>query len=312
MINYILPRLLWLPFLLLVVSFVTFCLGFFGPGDPAIVRLGSKATPEKVALLNEKLGLDKPLIVQYTAYMGRFIQGDLGDSYIFEHRSVGELIAPKLLISAQLGLAALTIAFVVGIPVGLLAAYRQGSWIDTALVSLTLLFYSTPVFISAPFLIMLFAVKLHMLPASGWDGFLSLSILMPAFVMGIPGIASITRLTRSSCLEAISQDYVRTARAKGLSEIAVGFHHVLRNALTPILTVFGLSLATLVEGAFITETIFGIPGIGRFAVDSIFNRDYPVIVAMVIIVAMGFALSNLMIDLFYGVLDPRVRKRGIS
>ena len=163
-------------------------------------------------------------------------------------------------VSVQLGLAAMLIAVSLGVPLGLTAAYYQGRWLDTALVSLTLFFLSTPVFISAPFLILLFAVQLGLLPVSGWDGLFSASIVMPALVMGLPGVAGVVRLTRASAIDVLGQDYVRTARAKGLTEATVQARHVLRNALTPLITVLGLSLATLVEGAFITETIFGIPG----------------------------------------------------
>ncbi len=304
---YIARRLLWLPFLLLAVSFVTFLLGFYGPGDPAQVRLGGRGTPEAVERLRHQMGLDRPFLVQYVSYVGNAVRGDLGESYGYSGRTVSVLIGRKTWVSAQLGFAAVTLAVVVGIPVGLLAAYKQGTWIDTALVSAALFFYSTPVFISAPFLILLFALNLHLLPTAGWDGFFSLSIIMPALVMGTPGIAGIARLTRSSAVEVLGQDFVRTARAKGLPERTVQVRHVLRNALVPVVTVLGLSLATLVEGAFITETIFGIPGVGRFAVDSIFNRDYPVIMALVLIVATAFVAANLLVDLLYGFLDPRIR-----
>lgn len=308
MTTFIVRRLLWLPVLLMIVSFVTFVLGFYGPGDPAEVRLGTRATPEAVERLREQLGLDRNFFVQYSSYVWDFVRGDLGDSYIFQGRSVRELVMPKVWISAQLGLAAMLISVGLGIPLGLITAYKHGTWLDTALVSLSLVFLSTPVFISAPFLILVFAVNLGLFPVSGWDGFFSTSLIMPALVMGTPGIAGMTRLTRASAIDVVSQDYIRTARAKGLSEVTVQVRHVLRNALMPIVTILGLSLAGLVEGAFITETIFGIPGIGRLAVDSIFSRDYPVIVALVLIVATVFVLANLLVDLLYGFLDPRTRQ----
>ena len=308
MTAFIVQRLLWLPILLVIVSFVTFVLGVYGPGDPAEVRLGTRATPEAVERVREQLGLDRNFFVQYGSYVGDFVRGDLGDSYIFQGRSVRELVMPKVWISAQLGFAAMLISVGVGIPLGLVTAYKQGTWLDTALVSLSLVFLSTPVFISAPFLILFFAVNLGFFPVSGWDGFFSTSLIMPALVMGTPGIAGMTRLTRASAVDVLSQDYIRTARAKGLSEVTVQARHVLQNALMPVVTILGLSLAGLVEGAFITETIFGIPGIGRLAVDSIFSRDYPVIMALVIIVATVFVLANLTVDLLYGFLDPRTRQ----
>ena len=305
---YIAQRLLWLPVLLLAVSLITFVLGFYGPGDPAHVRLGARATPEALERLRGQMGLDRPFLVQYGSYVGDALRGDFGESYAYSGRSVAELVGRKTFVSAQLGLTAMLLAVGLGVPVGLLAAYKHGTWADTALVSFALFFYATPVFISAPFLILVFALNLHILPTSGWDGLFSATIVMPALVMGIPGIAGIARLTRSSALEVLGQDYVRTARAKGLSEVRVQVRHVLRNALIPVVTILGLGLATLVEGAFITETIFGIPGIGRFAVDSIFSRDYPVIMALVLILATSFLTANLLVDLLYGFLDPRIRR----
>ena len=309
MLVYVTRRLLWLPFLLLIVTMITFTLGFYGPGDPAEVRLGAKATPEAVERLRLQMGLNRPFLVQYADYIWGAVRGDFGESYALAGRRVSEIIGRKIWISAQLGLAAMAIAVGLGIPLGMLAAYKQGTWMDTALVSLALFFYATPVFITAPFLILFLALKLQLLPTAGWGGFFSLQIIMPALVMGLPGIAGMARLTRASALEVLGQDYVRTARAKGLSEFTVQGRHVLKNAMIPVLTVMGLSMATLVEGAFITETIFGIPGIGRFAVDSIFNRDYPVIMALGLIVAVAFVFTNLLVDLLYGVLDPRIRRQ---
>ena len=306
--TFVLRRLLWLPVLLVIVSFVTFVLGHYGPGDPAQVRLGDRATPEAIALVREQLGLDRPFFVQYGSYIAGVARGDLGDSYAYRGRTVAELALPKIWVSVQLGLVAMALAVSLGIPLGLATAYNQGRWLDTAMVSLTLFFLSTPVFISAPFLILLFAVQFGLLPVSGWDGLFSLSIVMPALVMGLPGVAGVVRLTRASAIDVLGQDYIRTARAKGLTEVTVQFRHVLRNALTPLITVLGLSLATLVEGAFITETIFGIPGVGRLAVESIFSRDYPVIMALVLIVACAFVVANMVVDLLYGFLDPRTRQ----
>ena len=306
---YIARRLLWLPFLLLAVSFITFVLGFYGPGDPVQVRLGARATPESVARVRQQMGLDRPFPVQYADYVWSAMRGDLGESYAHDGHSVQEIIGKKVRVSAQLGLAAMFLSVSMGMPLGLLAAYKQGTWMDTALVSFALFFYATPVFITAPFLILLLALQLDLLPTSGWGGLFSPHIVMPALVLGLPGVAGIARLTRASALEVLGQDYVRTARAKGLTEVVVQRRHVLRNALIPIVTVLGLSMATLVEGAFITETLFGIPGIGRTAVDSIFLRDYPVIMALVLIVAVAFILANLVVDILYGVLDPRIRYR---
>ena len=308
---FVVRRLLWLPVLLVIVSLVTFTLGRYGPGDPAEVRLGERATPEAVALVRAELGLDRPFWAQYGSYMAGVLRGDLGDSYAYRGRTVAELALPKVWVSAQLGLAALLLSVSLGIPLGLAAAYRQGTWADAALVSLALFFLSTPVFVSAPFLILLFAVQLGVLPSGGWEGLFSLRIVMPALVMGLPGIAGVARLTRASAIDVLGQDYVRTARTKGLPELAVQARHVLRTALTPLVTVLGLSLATLVEGAFITETIFGIPGVGRLAVESIFSRDYPVIMALTLLVATAFVVANMAVDLLYSAIDPRTREEGL-
>ncbi|MBI2936109.1 MAG: ABC transporter permease [Chloroflexi bacterium] len=306
---YILRRLLWLPFLLFAVSLITFALGLYGPGDPVEVRLGTKATPERVERLRHQMGLDRPFHVQYVSYMWKALRGDLGESYSFPGTKVAELVRKKMLVSAQVSLAAMIIGVGLGIPLGLLAARKQGTWQDTSAVVGALFFVATPVFISAPFLILVFALKLHWLPVAGWHGFLSPTIVMPALTMGLPGIAGLLRLTRASALEVLHQDYVRTARAKGLPEFTVQTRHVLRNALIPIITVLGFSLAGLVSGAFISETIYGIPGIGRLAVDSIFNRDYPVIMALTLIVSTAFVLANLIADILYALVDPRIRYR---
>jgi len=309
MLPYIIRRLLWLPVILLVVSFVTFVLGQYGPGDPVQVLLGRRTNPDVVARIRHERGLDRPLMEQYVGYMGGVLRGDFGESFQYQGQPVGSLIFGKIGVSVQLGFAAMLIAVVAGVPLGLLAAVKQGSWLDTALVSATLFFYSMPVFITAPVLIIVLALNLHLVPVSGWGGLFDARIFMPALVLGIPSIAGLTRIMRASTLEVLSQDYVRTARAKGLTELIVMRRHVARNALIPIATVIGLSLAGLVEGAFITETLFGIPGIGRLAVDSLFARDYPVIMALTLIVALAFVIANLAVDVTYAVLDPRIRYR---
>lgn len=304
---FIARRLLWLPFLLLIVSLVTFALGTYGPGDPVEVRLGTKANPQSVARMRQQMGLERPFFVQWGDYVRKALKGDLGESYTFRGQTVGGLVAKKIWVSARLTAAAMFIGIGLGIPLGLLAALKQGTWLDGALVSFALFFNATPVFITAPFLIIFFALKLHLLPTGGWDGLFSAKIIMPALVMGLPGIAGLARMTRASALEVLGQDYIRTARAKGLTEFTIQVRHVLRNALIPVITILGLSLAGLVEGAFITETIFGIPGIGRLAVDSIFQRDYPVIMALTLIPACALVMAVLISDILYAVVDPRIR-----
>ena len=293
-----------------MVSFITFTLGRFGPGDPVQTMLGPRASPEAVTRIRQQYGLDDNIAVQYTRYIGGVVQGDFGESFKYRGRSVGELIAKRIPVSAQLGLAALIISVGLGIPLGLLAALKQGTGQDTVIVAGTLLGQSLPVFLTAPVLLLLFALRLDLLPTHGWNGFFSTSIILPALVLGIPGVAILTRLTRASTLDVLGQDYIRTARAKGLSEGMVRSRHVLRNALIPIATTLGFALAGLASGSFIVEGFFGIPGIGLLAIESLFARDYPIIMALTLIGTTLFVLANLLVDLVYPFLDPRIRLRG--
>ncbi len=304
---YILRRLLWTPVLLVLVSFITYVLCYYGPGDPVEVLMRQYRDPEVVARIREQRGLDKPLLVQYGIYIKNALRGDFGESFKYRGRSVSELIGKRILVSSQLGLAGLTLSLLLGIPAGLLAALKQGHWQDISIISGALLFSSLPVFIIIPFLLMLFVLWLGILPSNGWGGLFDVRIIMPALTVGIPGIAFIARMTRNSTVEVLAQDYVRTARAKGLPEFTVRSRHILRNAMIPVFTVVGLGLATLVTGAIITETYFGIPGIGRLSVEAFFARDYPVIMALTLVIAGAYVLANLIVDIGYKFLDPRIR-----
>ena len=304
---YIVRRLFLTPFLLLAVLFITFTLTFVAPGDPVQILMGKYNDPEVVDRIRHHQGLDKPFLQQFGIYIKNAVQGDLGESYKHGQSSVQELIPRKIWISAQLGIAASLISLLLGIPLGFYAALKQGTWLDTTTVSVSLFFMSVPVFLTGPGLLIIFALWLDLLPSSGWGGFLDTRIILPALVLGIPGIAGLVRLTRASTLEVMGQDYIRTARAKGLAEFVVQRRHILRNALIPLVTVVGLSLATLVEGAFITEYIFGIPGAGQLAVTSFFDRDYPVIMALALIIATAFSFANLAVDIAYTFIDPRIR-----
>ncbi len=304
---YIARRLLWLPVLLAAVSAITFTLGRFGPGDPVVVILGNQYSEERAARLRASLGLDRPFIVQYGDYVWGAMRGDLGESYQFRGRSVGSLIASKMWVSAQLGIAASVISIGVGLPLGFVIAHRQGRWQDPATVTLALLLMSIPIMVSAPFLLWVLCLKWGLLPCSGWGGLFDTRIIIPAIALGVPGIAGFTRLMRASTLDVMGQDFIRTAYAKGLSPLAVDKRHILKNAMIPIVTIFAFVLAGLIGGGFIAETILGIPGIGRLAVESIFARDYPVIMAITLIGAAAFVLANLLADIFYAVIDPRIR-----
>ena len=310
MAPYILRRLMWLPCILLVVSFVTFVLGRYGPGDPVEVILGQYNNPEAVERIREQRGLNDPLLVQYGRYIGKVVRGDFGESFKYRGRSVGDLLKKKMWVSGQLNVAALIISLGLGIPIGLYAALRQGTPRDVIAVAFTLLGQSFPVFLTAPGLLLLFALKLDVLPTHGWGGFFDARIILPAMVMGIPGVAMITRLTRASTLEVISQDYVRTARAKGLPESVVHRRHILRNSMIPVVTLLGFSVAGLATTSFIVERFFGIPGVGNLFIESIFARDLPVISGFVLIGTTMFVMANLLVDLIYPFMDPRIRLTG--
>lgn len=307
MAPYILRRLLWLPVILLVVSFVTFVMGRYGPGDPVQVLMGQHSNPEVVERIREQRGLNDNIFVQYGRYLGNVVRGDFGESYKYRGRTVAELLKAKMWVSAQLNLAALALSVGLGVPIGLFAALRQGSWWDTAAVATTLFWQSIPVFLTAPLLLIIFALELDVLPTHGFGGLFDARIILPAFAMGIPGVAILTRLTRASALEVISQDYVRTARAKGLPEMVVRYRHILRNALIPVVTSLGFALAGIAFTSFVVERFFGIPGVGNLLIEAIFARDFPVVNGVVLVGTTMFILANLLVDLLYPVLDPRIR-----
>jgi len=307
---YIVRRTAWLPFILLIVSFITFVLGRYGPGDPVELLMGQHSNPEVVQRIREQRGLNDPILVQYRRYLWGVVRGDFGESFKYRGRSVGLLLKKKMLVSGQLNIAALIISVGLGIPIGLFAALKQGTLWDTGAVIFTLVGQSIPVFLTAPALLLIFALKLDVLPTQGWGGFFDARIILPAVAMGIPGVAILTRLTRASTLDVISQDYIRTARAKGLRESTVRSRHILRNSMIPVVTTLGFSLAGLVFTSFIVERFFGIPGMGNLFIEAIFARDYPIINAVIIIGTSLFVLANLVVDLIYPFMDPRIRLGG--
>ena len=305
--KYIVKRLLWLPVLLLAASLMTFTLGTYGPGDPVRVILGNRYDEEIAERIRAQLGLDRPFFVQYGDYIWNFVQGDFGESYRYRGQPVRELIIRKMWVSAQLAMAAMAISLGFGLPIGFFIAHRQGRWEDPTAVTIALVLMSIPVMVSVPALLWTFCLKLNWVPCSGWGGVFDPRIVVPALTMGIPGIAGLTRLMRASTLDTLGQDFIRTAHSKGLGQMVVNGRHVFRNSLIPIVTILAFSLAGLISGAFITETIMGIPGIGRFAVESVFNRDYPVIMAVTLIGSGAFVLANLLADVTYAIIDPRIR-----
>jgi ABC-type dipeptide/oligopeptide/nickel transport system permease component len=307
LLPYIVRRLLWTPVILLAVTFIAFAVVRFGPGDPIRVAQGQYSDPAALARVRHTEGLDKPFFEQYAIYLKNLAHGSLGESFTYRNRDVAEVIFPKVWKSAQLGLVALLVIFIVGVPVGVFAALRQGKWMDPFSISIFLFFQSIPIVVAAPVMLLIFTVKLHWLPAAGWGGVFDRHIVMPALALSLPGIAGVARLTRATTLSVLRDDYVRTARAKGLSEFRVISRHVMRNALLPLITVIGISLATLVEGAFFAEYLFGVPGIGDFAFNAVKGRDYNVILALTLILAVAFITANIVIDIAYTLIDPRVR-----
>ena len=307
MLVYILRRLLWTPVLLLLAAFFVFFMGTVAPGDPAELRLGNRATPERVDRLREQLGLNDPLPIRYMRFIGNALKGDLGESYVFQGKTVTSLIGPRLLVSVQLNIAASIVALSVGLPLGFYAAKRQGTKTDPAILISMLILYAMPVFFTAPFLILFFAVKLHWVPASGWNGMFSTQVILPALTIGIPGAAIFVRHMRASTLEVIGQEYIRTARAKGMSNFVINYRHVARNAFLPILTLLGFTLAGIFGGSLIVELIYGISGVSRLSLDAIFQRDFPVLTALVLLGSLMLVLANLVIDIAYTIIDPRIR-----
>lgn len=304
---YIVRRMIWLPVLLLAVSLFTFAMFRIVPGDPVIVMLGSKARPESVERVRHELGLDRPFWIQYGDYMWKAVQGNFGESLRYRGQPVLGLILPKMWISAQLALCALIISIAFGLPLGFLVAHKQGSWIDPTVVVLALVFMAILPMLSLPAMLWLLCLKLSWVPCSGWNGIFDPRMVVPAITMGTPGIAGFVRLMRASTLDVMNQDFIRTAHAKGLGTFIIDTRHVLRNAIIPIVTILAFSLAGLIGGAIVTERILGIPGIGYFSVESAFNRDFPVLMALTLITATFFVVATLLADIAYALIDPRIR-----
>lgn len=295
--------LLTLPALWLVLTLV-FLLIHMVPGDPVEQMLGEGAAPGQIAELRHSLGLDQPLLVQYGHYLSQIVRGDLGQSLKFQE-PVRRVIFERYPATLQLAFLALLVCMAIAIPAGVFAAHRRGSGTDRAIGVFTLLGLAVPNFALGPLLITLFSIELGWLPVSGRGG--PLNYILPAATLGAALAAILTRMVRGAMLEELSSDYVRTARAKGLSTGAVLVRHALRNALIPIITILGLQFGTLLAGTIVTETIFSWPGIGRLTVQAISSRDYPLLQGCILIIALSYVLVNLLTDLLYSFIDPRVR-----
>jgi peptide/nickel transport system permease protein len=305
MLSYITQRLFQAIPVLVGISLLTFAMLHLVPGDPVEIFAGDKPlTPERAAEIRHQLGLDRPLYVQYLDYAGNALRGNLGVG-LRSQRPVVDSIREALPSTLELTAVALLLAVVVGVTLGIIAAVAQGSWLDTIAMGFAMLGVSVPVFYSGLLLILFFSFRLGWFPATGQGGFERL--VLPSIALGLASAAALARLVRSSMLEVLSQEYVVTARAKGLTEAGVVLRHALKNALIPTVTLLGLQLGALLGGAVVTETIFSRPGIGRLAVEAIGNRDFPLIQGTVLFAAVAYVLVNLVVDVLYAVLDPRIR-----
>ncbi len=302
--QYVIRRLVQLVPVLLGVSIVVFGLLNLIPGDPARLFLGPGATPEDIAAMRSRLGLDQPLPKQYLTFVGGLLRGDLGTS-IRTNRPVALELATRVPNTLKLAAAALIVQCVLGIPAGIISAARPNSWADHGFMLLALIGVSMPVFWLGLMLMLLFSLRLNLLPTGGnetWQHF-----ILPGLTLGVTSAAVLARMTRSTMLEVLREDYIRTGRAKGLRERLVVYRHALRNAAIPIITLVGLETGALLGGAVLTETVFSINGLGRYVVQSIGFRDYPVVQGTVLILALAFMLVNLLVDLAYAVANPRIR-----
>lgn len=310
--SYLLRRILAVIPVLLVVAIIVFLMLRLTPGDPAANIAGDAATSEDIAELTVKLGLDKPLLVQFGIYMKNMLTGDFGESFYYK-RSVMSMIADGVEPTLSLAFFTIVLACLIAVPIGTLAAYKQGSWIDRIIMGFSVIGFSVPVFVIGYILIYVLSVKLEWFPVQGYQhiaegiGGWAYRLVLPASALSVIFIALIARMTRTSVLEVLNEDYVRTARAKGLPQRKVLLKHALRNAAVPIVTVIGIAIAVLISGVVVTESVFVIPGLGLLTLDAIQGRDYPTVQALIIVFAVVYVAINLLIDLIYTMLDPRIR-----
>jgi peptide/nickel transport system permease protein len=309
---YIIRRILATVPVMAVVALFVFSLLHLSPGDPAVIIAGDTATLDDIARIREKLGLDQPLYFQFVTWVWGLLHGDLGIS-IFTNLPVSKLIAQRVEPTITLTISTLIISVLAAIPMGVLAAWKAGGWIDRLVMVFAVIGFSVPSFVLAYLLIYVFAISTDLLPVQGFVSigngfwpFLS-HIVMPSFALGMIFAALIARMTRASMLDVLAQDYIRTAQAKGLSSDRVLIGHALKNAAVPIVTIIGVSLALLISGVVVTETVFAIPGLGRLTVDAILRRDYPIIQGIILVFSAAYVLVNLLVDLSYTFLDPRIR-----
>jgi peptide/nickel transport system permease protein len=312
MVAYIARRLGSTVVVMAIVGVFVFLLLHLSPGDPAAIIAGDNASPEQVAGIRRRLGLEDPLLVQFLRWSAAVLRGDLGIS-IFSNEPVLKLVGQRLEPTLSLTATTLVVAVTVAVGFGVLAAWKAGSWIDRALMAVSVLGFSVPAFVVGYLLIYVFSIHLRWLPVQGYsplaEGFWPWleRLILPSVTLGLAYVALIARITRASMLEVLSEDYIRTARAKGVAPRPMLMKHALKNAGVPIVTVVGIGLALLIGGVVITETVFNIPGVGRLVVDAIAKRDYPIIQGVILLFSGAYVLVNLLVDLSYTLIDPRIR-----
>jgi len=312
MVSYILRRILSTIPVMAIVALFVFSLLYIAPGDPAVVIAGDQASPADVERIRQSLGLDRPFLVQFGAWVWHILHGDLGTS-IFTSLSVSSMIAQRIEPTLSLMMITLILTILIAVPLGVVAAWKAGSWVDRAIMTFAVFGFSLPVFVVGYVLAYVFALEFQWLPVQGYTPLSEgvwpwlQNLILPSVALGCVYVALIARITRASMLEVLQQDYVRTARAKGLGQRGILFVHALKNAAVPIVTVIGIGIALLIGGAVVTESVFAIPGLGRLTIDAILRRDYPVIQGIVLLFSFLYVLVNLMVDVVYTLVDPRIR-----
>jgi peptide/nickel transport system permease protein len=312
MLGFIVRRSLSAIPVMAIVALFVFSLLYIAPGDPAVVIAGDQASLEDIERIRQSLGLDRPFLVRFTEWVWNVLRGDLGKS-IFTGLPVLELIRQRIEPTLSLMIVTTILSILIAVPTGVIAAWRAGGWIDRTVMAFAVAGFSVPVFVIGYLLAYVFALELDWFPVQGYTplsrGFLPWleNLVLPAIALGFVYSALLARITRATMLEVLSQDYIRTARAKGVGEPAILFVHALKNAAVPIVTVIGIGIALLIGGAVVTESVFAIPGLGRLTIDAIVRRDYPVIQGIVLMFSFVYVLVNLVVDVIYTLLDPRIR-----
>jgi len=312
MLGYIGKRLVATIPVMAIVAVLVFATLRLTPGDPAAIIAGASATSQDIVAIRAKLGLDRPLVTQFVVWIGNMLTGDFGESFFFK-KGVAELVADRVEPTVMLAATTMLLSIVLAVPLGVLAAWKQGTWIDRIVMGFSVLGFSVPVFVIGYVLIYVFSIELGWLPVQGYQPLAQgvwgclVRLVLPSVALSVIYIALIARITRTSVLEVLDEDYIRTAHAKGLSTAAILMRHALRNAVVPIVTVIGIGIALLIGGVVVTESVFSIPGLGRLTVDAVLARDYPTVQAVILLFSLVYVLVNLVVDLLYTVLDPRIR-----